>query len=93
MFKATIENPKIGTFASIWERNDVDLSTDESRFLTLSDKDECLQELINIIVDEGMELLREIVERRIEDIKNDLKDRKAENDFYERQDHFNPIGE
>ena len=30
---------------------------------------------------------------KIKDIKDDLNDRKAENDFYERQDHFNPIGE
>ena len=88
-----IKNPNVRFFTSVWERNDVDMSTDEAKFLTLSDKDECLEELMKIIGEEGMELLREIVEMKIKDIKDDLNDRKAENDFYERQDHFNPIGE
>ena len=62
------DNPSKGIFVSEWTYEDVDhCITDTSLTLTDTQKDECLQDLIDLLSTEvGMEYLREIVANKIE---------------------------
>ena len=71
----TKDNPSKGIFVSPWTYEDVDLClTDTSVTLTDTQKDECLQDLIDLLSDSvGMEYLREIVANEIESCRENKK--------------------
>jgi len=67
----TRDNPAKGVFVSEWTYEDIELCTaDTSVTLTDTQKDECLQALIDLLSENiGMEYLREIVANEIDSCK------------------------